>query len=433
MKKQGMVLSKIVKIAVLIIMLILLVTIFFDRTYLDDITDWVNNLFQPPEIDPGRTQREQFEARQDALNMLRAWEVAYDRALNSNERACFEELPTMPESAIKEGYVLQIGTNERNKQVMQIAIKTDDGYFPISERHPINTGLCMVVDKEKDMLERFYKNLIKKYNPDGCTLTEPCANHFLSGVGSYQLTDLMDEEYSFENVLLIGGGAVFQTPSPDEKKGTTMQIVHVESINNQPEEKINTEMKRLSENEAFRLIKINDNVCILPIENSWNRDYVKRDGFFYFGEELLVHDTDYTGLLPRCQKTENLRDYISEPIYIQYVDVPRGVFGIAYNKQYYTVQINYENQQWNIKYRDAHKTQEISFISDMLAKVQNKNYVEGVKTLCDEYPLFADIPVTYRDRAGGSRTISRIQGLRCDLVNRDGPPIEIPPGGGTYP
>ncbi len=434
----------IVKIAGIILLLVILISIFYDKNFFEDTVDWANNLFSPPEIDPTRTHVKKFENRAEAREVEEDWLSAYERVINSNEYACYEDLPNIPQELAQEGYFLEITSSKKD----EIIIQTKNEGFPITERTKINTGLCMVLDKNQDMLENFQENLIKKYEPKKCTLTKPCGYFFLKDQGTYQtnpnqayVPEDASAEQLMQDILKITGGVILQIPNPQENKkssATSMNLQYIKVENNNPEIIINTTTNDLSTNRAFKLIKINDNICVLPIDKSNNEFEIrgsKNNRIHYLTEKSLLLNIDYPGMLPKCEKTyDDLREHINTPITIR-IDRFNRLGRVSYN---YDLKYIYEINQnkWNITFVPgsgfgaSSSSERLDITKYLETLLKDKLYPTGVRELCEQTPLDKEFKLIHTDGSEEDYKIGKIEGLRCELITRN-PQTQPANQGGT--
>ncbi len=399
-----------------------------DKNFFDDTADWANNLFKMPDVDPTEARREQFKYRQNAIDIQKEWIQTYHTTMDSNEQICYEDLPTINEDIIKAGYTLQLSSNKKNELIIQT---TNNG--PITEQIKINTGLCIIVDKDETKIKNFKENLIDKYNPEGCSQTSSCANILLEKIGVQIIIDFTKgldektpefEEYIEDNdkdILKKTGGAVIQIPSPNENKKTSMQLMLIESINNNQEIIINSSTKKLSENTQFKLIKLNDDVCILPIDKS-NDDYQTRDGLTYLTAKTLLPDMDYDGLIPKCEKTSYLEEHKDKQINITFAsdsfDVAKRTKLLKFKAVRRTNDYIWMIEDKNNLAAEVNEIFKKSQISNYLVELlRTLDYEGGVKKLCDEFPLYKEREINHKENSVTYK-ITRIDGLRCELITR---------------
>ena len=414
----------ILKIILISVFLFIVISIFLNKNFFDDTLDFANNLFQPPDIDPIEADREVFRNRQDAIDVTTSWARAYITAIDSNEPACYIDLPPMTSDIIEEEYVLELTSIQKDKTIIQLK----RAGFPATDQKQLDTSLCLIVEKkdsQSNILQNFKENLVDKYEPDNCIEQNKCAKIIIQTTSNTQT----DEDDSTE-ILISGEKLIFQTPNPDEtsknKKTTSMKLTHLQVSNQNEEITLSTTTNSLSTQQSFRLIKIHDDICLLPIDSSTSAGWVYNSvgELKYLKQNAILYNSEYTGTLPSCTANiDELTQYESQIINIVFTTIRPGR---RQNNINHPVMLEYTEQKWNIQYpptgRPSNSEEDEHIMNHLEEILSNKNYAQGVIKLCNEFILNTKITIDIELPTGQpgvkAYTITNIEGLRCDLAPR---------------
>ncbi len=279
--KKGQ-LSLIVKMIFAGLIITLVVSTIFNPSFYYDALDFIENLFQPPEVDPLPSTTQTLIARERGLSYLEEWVDAFEKMKNAKEEYCYELIPATTRESRDHELAVRFSSNEKNN--FRIGL-TQEGAV-VSAIVQINAPLCLIAQPRRADSEEA-GDILKNFRAAFYSGNEQAKNFCLNNPERcaiiFSKPELLSDDYAnYENFQVD-----FLINAPDRANrrnsfylryrlfdDSYSEIVQEGLVEEtQPEQRqitvFDDSSGRLSEDAGFVLFKLGHNLCIMPLATAW--------------------------------------------------------------------------------------------------------------------------------------------------------------------
>lgn len=450
--KKGQ-LSLVVKLIFIALIITVAVSTIFNKNFYYDALDFIENLFQPPEVDPLPSTTQTLIARERGLAYLASWVEAFERMSNSDKKYCYELIPATTRESREHNLAIRFSSSEENS--FRISLSGEGG-AALSKPIQINSPFCLIAQPRsseseeageilENFREAFYSGDEEKRdfcidNPEQCALIFSKPETLSDDYTNYQnfqvnflinAPDRADRRNSFYLRYFL-----YDASSLEIDEETLAQDVIPEQGS---EIVFDASSGRLTDG-GFLLFKIGNNLCIMPLasttrscetligsndRNAGDISLLRRSCFFESSSNNFKPNQKLLEI-PRCGATqEEITELLKEDIMITFALIRSG----PAPNVFYPKIINYnESEGWTV--RSALEDTSINFpsssqtspniINNIEELLKDKNLEKGRKTLCETYIEQEEVTMQGETTGGSSfqttYTITKIEGLKCELL-----------------
>ena len=260
MNKKGQ-LGLIVKLILAGLIITLVASTILNKNFYYDALDFIENMFEPPEIDPMPSHTRMMVERENTISQLQLWVETFNSMQISNEPYCYARLPETTRASRDEELAIIFNTNTQDTFDLRVSQKGAS----VTRHVTINTPLCLIAElrgsefgNARNTLSNFDDAFVKynQQNINNCLNNPSLCALIVPEIKSLSNKYAVHEEFSAE----------FRLNAEDiANRRTSFSFNYfVTNIQGEIEEIISSSSGKLSD-AGFLLFKIQDNICIMPL------------------------------------------------------------------------------------------------------------------------------------------------------------------------
>ena len=361
MNKKGIIFKKLLQIILIIIIIAIFASTVLNRQFYYDTIDFIQNLFEPPEVDPLPPSTRMLIEREKGFEYLQEWVNKMDSVMLTEQDYCYKEMNSTSTDSRRQEIAI-IFTAEKEDS-FNIKLQQKGATLSISKE--INTPLCLIAGlsgsefrSAEDTLRNFRRAFvdfnqqeIQKCldNPSSCALM---MSEIKTMSRTYNSYDYFKAEFQINSE---------ERRAPTDSFAFTYQVSNAQG---NTEEVMSLTTGKQSE-AGYLIFKIKENICIMPMaQSSWIHYNIGKSTRSAGDLEILQRRAFYTGSfekreslirLPECEINEVLTETQAKQELLQIINNAQDVkFKLTFNEnpdvpeQKNSLEFEYKNNQWTI-------------------------------------------------------------------------------------